>query len=150
MASPMDRTAPHLRKLAVLVMQRRVALGITDKRVAAKRCVLSVTTYSKVEKGEPVTDTSYAKLEAGFGLLSGSCRAVLEGADSITLQDGRQLIDSAQIVRFDPGKLKAELRQAVTRSAGVVAPDLTLGQVDAMYEGLIKQLQEQGVFPNDE
>jgi hypothetical protein len=146
----MDRTATHLRKLAVLVMQRRVALGITDKRVAAKRCVLSVTTYSKVEKGEPVTDTSYAKLEAGFGMLSGSCRAVLEGADSITLQDGRQLIDSAQIVRFDPGKLKAELRQAVTRSAGVVAPDLTLGQVDAMYEGLIKQLQEQGVFPNDE
>jgi hypothetical protein len=146
----MDRTATHLRKLAVLVMQRRVALGITDKRVAAKRCVLSVTTYSKVEKGEPVTDTSYAKLEAGFGMLSGSCRAVLEGADSITLQDGRQLIDSAQIVRFDPGKLKAELRQAVTRSAGVVAPNLTLGQVDAMYEGLIKQLQEQGVFPNDE
>jgi hypothetical protein len=146
----MDRTATHLRKLAVLVMQRRVALGITDKRVAAKRCVLSVTTYSKVEKGEPVTDTSYAKLEAGFGLLSGSCRAVLEGADSITLQDGRRLIESAQIVRFDPGKLKAELRQAVTRSAGVVAPDLTLGQVDAMYEGLIKQLQEQGVFPNDE
>jgi hypothetical protein len=131
-------------------MQRRVALGITDKRVAAKRCVLSVTTYSKVEKGEPVTDTSYAKLEAGFGLLSGSCRAVLEGADSITLQDGRRLIESAQIVRFDPGKLKAELRQAVTRSAGVVAPDLTLGQVDAMYEGLIKQLQEQGVLPNDE
>ena len=150
MAPPQDRTATHLRKLAALVTQRRVALDITDKRVAAKRCVLSVTTYSKIEKGEPVTDTSYAKLEAGFGMLSGSCRAVLDGADSITLRDGTELIESAQIVRFDPGKLKAGLRQAVTRSAGVVAPDLTLGQVDAMYEGMIKALEEQGVFPDEE
>jgi hypothetical protein len=146
----MDRTATHLRKLAALVTQRRVALEITDKRVAAKRCQLSVTTYSKIEKGESVTDTSYAKLEAGFDMLSGSCRAVLDGADSIKLRDGSELVESAQIIRFDPGKLKAGLRQAVTRSAGVVAPGLTLGQVDAMYEGMIKELEEQGVFPDEE
>ncbi len=104
-------------------------------------------TYRKVEGGEPVTDTTYGKVEVGFGMRPGSCRAVLDGADSIFLEDGTELIEGGQITHFDPRRLEDGLRQAFTRSAGLTVPGLTLGEVEAMHRELVRELQEQGILP---
>lgn len=137
MAPTSDDTSRHLRVLAALVTQRRVALGITDKRVAAKRCGLSVTTYSKIEtRAERVLDPSYAKLEAGMGLRSGSCKAVLDGADSITLVDGTELIAGAQVIRHQVSAegLGAELRDGVIDVATATIPQVPLGDARELSE----------------
>ncbi|WP_030569737.1 hypothetical protein [Streptomyces aureocirculatus] len=148
MAPPSDHSSRHLRKLAALVTQRRVALDIRDKRVAAARCGLSVTTYSKVEAGQTVTGTSYGKIEVGFGMRAGSCAAVLQGADSITLEDGTELIEGGQIRDFvDPERFAEASPGALTKSAGLYAPELTLGQIENIHRGFMEELRRKGVLP---
>jgi transcriptional regulator with XRE-family HTH domain len=161
MADTSDGTARHLRKLAALVTQRRIALGITDKRVAATRCGLSVTTYSRVEtREERVTDSTYAKLEAGFGFRPGSCRAVLGGADSITLLDGTELVAGMQIVRgqVSAGEvadgLTEELREGVLDLATGIIPHVPLGEAQEMSkrvaEYALKVLRKRGIIEDSE
>ncbi|MET8826016.1 hypothetical protein ABZX40_13165 [Streptomyces sp. NPDC004610] len=143
-----DNTDRHLQKLAALVTQRRVTLEIRDKRVAAKRCGLSVTTYTKVEVGQRVTDTTYAKIELGFGIRAGSCKAVIDGsADSITLEDGTELIEGAELRKVDADRLTDALPGAVTKSAIATAPGLTGAQMQAISEGIMEELQRLGIIP---
>lgn len=150
MALTSDDTSRHRRRLGSLVTQRRTALGITDKRVAAKRCGFSVTTYTKIENGDSVNAMSYAKLEAGFGMESGSCRAVLDGADSITLDDGTELFVGGRSVNVDRQGLAPALREAVTKWTRLVRPDITLGEDQAMTDGILEELRRSGYLPDSE
>jgi hypothetical protein len=149
MAPTSDDTARHLQKLAALVTQRRVTLGLRSKEAGAKACGLAVMTYRKVEAGQPdVTDTTYGKVEVGYGFRPGSCRAVLEGADSITLKDGTELIESGQIRDFvDPERLAEVTPQALTKSAGLYAPELTLGQIEAISAEFMEEMRRLGILP---
>lgn len=151
MASPPD-TARHLQKLAALVTQRRVALQLKSKEAGAAKCGLSPMTYRKIEAGERVTDTSYAKLEAGYGIRAGCCKAVLDGAsDSITLEDGTELIEGGQIRDFvDPDRLAEALPAAVTKSAILTAPGLTGSEIQALNEGVLEELRRLGILPKAE
>jgi hypothetical protein len=161
MADTSDDTARHLRKLAALVTQRRIALGITDKRVAAARCDLSVTTYSKVEtQAQRVTDSSYAKLEAGFDFRPGSCRAVIDGADSVTLLDGTELVAGMQIVRRQvqagdiTDGLTEELREGFIDLATATIPQVPLGDAQEMgkrvAEYALEVLRKRGIIEDSE
>lgn len=150
MAPPSDDLARHLQKLAALVTQRRAALGLRSKEAGAKACGLAVMTYRKVEDGQPVTATTYNKVEVAYGFRAGSCKAVLDGADSMTLEDGTELIEGGQIRDFvDPDQLADALPGALTRSASLTAPGLTLGQIDEINEGVMKELRRLGILPSD-
>ncbi|MCM8548961.1 hypothetical protein [Streptomyces sp. STCH 565 A] len=144
MASISDDTVRQRRKLGSLVTQRRTMLGITDKRVAAKRCQMSVTTYTKIENGDPVNAMTYRKLEEGFGLQQGACAAVLDGADSVVLQDGQELFVGGRAARVDPQALEPVLRQAITKWTRLVRPDITLGEDQAMSDGVLEELRHRG------
>ncbi|MEU1087695.1 hypothetical protein ACFYPN_15750 [Streptomyces sp. NPDC005576] len=152
MAATPDRTARRLALLAALVTQRRTSLhlGIDE---AARLCDLAPMTYRRVEGGKDnegasaVRATSYAKVETGLGLVPGSCIAVLKGADSIKLVDGGELIAGAQITRPSRDQIASELRDAVSKVAGLHAPELTHGQTDKMTADLMKELQKRGVLP---
>ncbi|MET9012259.1 hypothetical protein ABZX74_15275 [Streptomyces olivaceoviridis] len=154
MTTPSGDAARHLQKLATLVTQRRVALGFASKEAAAEACGISHTTYRKVEGTQDappqrVRDTTYAKLEIGFGFRPGSCKAVLEGAsDSITLEDGTELIEGGQVTRVDPAGLEGILRDAVRSSATLTRPDITLGEVEAMNERIVEDLRRRGILPS--
>ena len=128
--------------------QRRTNLGITDKRVAAKRCSLSVTTYTKIENGDPVNAMSYSKLETGFDMRPGSCRAVLDGAESISLNDGTELFAGGRSVRVDSRQLEPTLRDAITKWTRLVRPDITLGEDQAITDGILEELKQAGFFPD--
>ncbi|MES9522390.1 hypothetical protein [Streptomyces capoamus] len=148
MTTPSGDAARHLQKLAALVVQRRVALGFASKEAAAEACDISHTTYRKIEFGRPVRGTSYAKLELGFGFRPGSIKAVLEGtSDSITLEDGTELIEGGQVTRVDPTALETALRDVVRSSATLTRPDMTLGQVEAMNERIVEELRRRGLLP---
>lgn len=151
MAPSSDDTARHLRKLAALVTQRRVALGLRSKEAGAKRCGIAVMTYRKVEDGQAVTNTSYGKLEIGFGFRPGSCKLVLEGADSITLEDGTELIEGGQIRDFVNSEvLEEEMDRAFDKSAQLVAPHLTVGESQAIKKEMFEYLRARGVLPKSE
>ena len=148
MAAPTDRTTRHLQLLAALVKQRRLALGFSSKEKAADACGLSHVPYRNVEAGRPVSDTTYAKIEARFEFISGSCRAVLDGADSVTLLDGTELIHGGQIIRPSFEELEDEAKQAITVAVRLTAPDLTHRQTEAMTERAVEELRKRGILPS--
>jgi hypothetical protein len=141
----------HLQKLAALVTQRRVALGYGSKEAAAAACGISHMTYRKIEgtKGTPpqrAEDATYAKVDVGFGFRPGSCRAVADGAvDSITLEDGTELIEGGAIRDFV--NLEDEMDRAFDKSAQLTAPHLTLSEARAMKEEMFRQLRDRGALP---
>ncbi|MFI8294483.1 hypothetical protein ACIGCZ_00900 [Streptomyces nigra] len=158
MALTTDETARHLGKLAALVTQRRVTLGLASKEAAAEACGISHMTYRKIEgtRGVPpsvVSAGTYAKLELAFGFRPGSCKAVLDGADSITLEDGTEMIEGGQITRhqIDVDGISEELRREFIDVATVTSPGISLGEADTMsreaVERAVKILQERGVLP---
>jgi DNA-binding XRE family transcriptional regulator len=146
MAHSSDQTARHLQRLAALVAQRRAQLGLT-KEDAAKACGIAYMTYWKIEDAQRVRATTYAKLEVGFGMRAGSCKAVLDGADSITLDDGTELIEGGQIKRLDLDTLREVIPDAVTRSAMLVAPELTGRQIQELGERVVEDLRRRGRLP---
>ncbi|NUO43709.1 MAG: hypothetical protein HOV82_16930 [Streptomyces sp.] len=156
MAYTSGDVARHLQKLAALVTQRRVALGIRSKEAAADACGLSHMTYRKVEgtRGvapQRVSDATYAKIEVGLQIRAGACRAVAEGeADSIVLEDGTELIEGGQIRNAaNSGRLEEEVDRAFDKSAQLTAPHLTLSEAKAMKEEMFRELRERGVLKSE-
>ncbi|MFJ6066517.1 helix-turn-helix domain-containing protein [Streptomyces tendae] len=147
MAPPSDQTARHLQKLAALVTQRRAQLRLSQEK-AAKTCGMAYMTYRKIENGESVYASTYAKLEVGFAMRAGSCKAVLDGGDSITLEDGTELIEGGRITPLDPATLEEGLREAITKGATLTAPNLTLGEVQAINERVVEELRRRGILPS--
>lgn len=148
MAAPSDRTTSHLQLLAALVKQRRLALGFSSKEKAADACGLSHVPYRNVEAGRTASDTTYAKIEARFEFISGSCRAVLDGADSVKLLDGTELIHGGQITRPSFEELEDGAKQAITVAVRLTAPDLTHRQTEAMTERAVEELRKRGILPS--
>ncbi|MDT0476200.1 hypothetical protein RM863_29155 [Streptomyces sp. DSM 41014] len=125
-------------------------LGITDKRDAAKRCSISVTTYTKIENGDSVNPLSYAKLEAGFELRGGATRAVLDGEESLALEDGGEIYVGGRSARVDLQGLEPAVREAVTKWARLVRPDITLGEDQAMTDGVLEELRRHGFLSDSD
>lgn len=152
MAHTSGDTDRHLQRLATLVRQRRVALGFASKEAAADACGISHTTYRKVEGTETadpqrVRDTTYTKLDTGLGFRPGSSKAVADGAaDSITLNDGTELIEGGAIRDFKSADLEDELDRAFDKSAQLTAPHLTLSEARALKEEMFRQLRERGTL----
>jgi transcriptional regulator with XRE-family HTH domain len=146
MATTTDETTRQLRLLAALVRQRRVALGFSSQDKAAEACGLSHMTYRHVESGRSVSDSTYAKVESRFGFLAGSCRAVVDGADSIKLEDGAELFAGA-ISRPAMDGLADDLKSAITSAASLTAPELTLRQAQEMTEKVVEELRRRGYLP---
>ncbi|MFB6805396.1 hypothetical protein [Streptomyces sp. NPDC056387] len=147
MAAAIETPTDQQTLLGVLVRQRRVALGYTQAQ-GSKACDLSGQTYWNIEHGRPVSATTYAKVEHGYGMRAGSCRAVLEGADSITLDDGTELIAGGQIQRADEGEIADDIRTAVNSVARLTAPDLSHRQTEEMTAKVMDVLRKRGFFPD--
>lgn len=149
MAAPLESTNHQLRLLGDLVKQRRIALGYKSKETGAAACGLSHAPYRDVENGtRAVSAASYTKIENGFSFRAGSCRAVLDGADSIRLTDGTELIHGGQITRPSLEEATAGVRAAVDTAARLTAPDLTHRQTEAMTEQVVEELKRIGILPS--
>jgi transcriptional regulator with XRE-family HTH domain len=145
MAAPHDRAA-HRQRLAALITQRRAALG-WSKETSADKAGISYTTYTRVEEGQNVQAMSYAKIEAAFALVPGSCRAVLDGAHSITLTDGTELLLGSKITPLTPDMLEAEVQQAVTNAAIGTLPETTGEKIREISDQVIEHLRKRGILP---
>lgn len=145
--APTDRLTHQMQLLSTLVTRQRVALGYPSKEKAAEACGLSHMTYRAVEAGRPVSDLTYTKIEAGFGLLPGSCQAVLDGADSVKLQDGGELIAEARSSRPSVEAVDAEAKAAIQIAIGITTPDMTMGTAQQLSERALEELRKRGLLP---
>lgn len=146
MAATTQTPTDRLALLGILVRQRRVALGFTQLQ-GAKACDVSNQTYVNVEHGRSVSRTTYAKIEQGYAMQAGSCQAVAQGSDSITLLDGSELIAGAQIQRVPTDDLADDIRAAINSAARLTLPDATHRQTEEMTEKVFEELRRRGVLP---
>lgn len=147
MVAPSDSAARQLKLLGELVMQRRIALKIGSKEKAADRCGLSHVPYRNVEAGRSASDTTYAKIEKGFGILPGSLKAVIDGADSVPLADGTELIHGGRISHPTLESVDAEAKEAIAKAVGLTTPELTFTQAEAISARAIEELRKRGILP---
>ncbi|WP_330173063.1 hypothetical protein OG875_05290 [Streptomyces sp. NBC_01498] len=149
MAAPTDHDSHRRRILGELVKQQRRALGYSSKEKAAEAVGLSHVPYRNVENGLAVSDLTYTKVELAFGLLPGSCRAFLDGADSIKLTDGGELIPGA---RSWPSlaDIDARAREAIQAAVEVTAPDLSVGQAKELALKALEELRKRDLLPKPE
>lgn len=91
MAPTGDPLAKRRALLGALLTQRRTQLGWTKKQVR-QESGMTVDTFMRLESGQTVHDQTYAKIEGGFGFVPGACQAVLDGAVSMPLLDGGEVV----------------------------------------------------------
>lgn len=147
MAAPTHSAAPQLELLGTLVTQQRLALGYRSKEKAAAAIGLSHVPYRNVENGKSAGALTYQKIETGFGMVAGSCQAVLDGADSIRLIDGGELIDGARSYRLTPQDAESKANAAIEEAIAVTAPDISVGQANRIKALAVEGLRQRGVLP---
>lgn len=149
MASPTDPATEHRQRLAALVAQRRAQLRL-KKQDAAASCGLSYMTYWKIEDGQPVRSSSYAKVDVGLNFRAGSCLAVINGtSSSVVLEDGTELIAGGAIRDFKTAGLEEEMDRAFDKSAQLTVPGLTLSEAQALKAEMFRELRERGVLKSE-
>lgn len=148
MALTSDRRNDHLRRLGVLVQQRRAVLSWSIAK-AAEEAGIAYMTYQRVERAQGVQQSTYAKLEKAFGFQAGACRAVLDGATSIVLLDGSEIVEGGRLTPIRPEDLAEEVRDAVTSATIATAPGLTGSEIKALNDQVVQELRRRGILSDD-
>lgn len=146
MAVPNDPAALSLQRLARLTQQRRAALHWSMEKVAQEAGVTFVT-YSRIEKAQTVRAGTLAKVERALDFQPSSCRAVLDGATSIHLTDGTELLDGGQIRTAPAEGMPDAVRAAVTNAMIAMAPDATGRDIKEAGDLVVEDLRRRGFFP---
>ncbi len=123
-----------LQRLASLIIKRRSELNL-HKVDVARRAGLQVNTYSKVEDGLPVRETTYTKIEPVLEWAAGSCLDILGGAAAATLVE-----PATPTAVFSP--VRAE---DLAEDVGDVVQDAAVAISDTMTAAEIRELKRQVV-----
>lgn len=133
-------------RLAKLVRKRRVELGM-NKIDVARAAETTITTYGKIEAGEPVRDVTYAKAERVLGWPLGTCKEILDGAtDAATVETSQ--IPGRVIVTMPQGALEDDIKRAV-QDVMVGGTDLPAPEIRRINAEVIELLRERGVLPEE-
>lgn len=132
-----------LKRLAALVHQRRLELGM-DKIEVARAADLTITTYGKIETGQSVRDTSYGKLEPVFYWAPGTCLDVLNGATAPAVIS--EHVGHAETSPVLPGDLADDIGDVVQDAAIHVADTLTASQIRELKLRVVETLRERGIL----
>lgn len=138
------KDAVALARLATLVTKRRLELGM-DKIDVARAADLTITTYSKIEAGLSVRDTSYGKLEAALNWAPRSCLDILAGADGPTLLT--EHVGPAATSPVFTEDLAADVASAVQDAAIHVSDTLSAPDIRRLKAEVVRLLRERGILP---
>lgn len=138
----MDRHR-DLDRLARVATQRRHELGLARNKAAAE-IGISKDTWKRLERGEPIREINYGKIDGALGWAIGSCVAVAEGGDPIPIEASG---DDAVIAHVPVEGLQGEVQDAVAVAAVVTTPDLTAREIKALSDQIVEELRKRGILP---
>ncbi|KOT94563.1 hypothetical protein ADK70_12790 [Streptomyces rimosus subsp. pseudoverticillatus] len=144
MASPTD-----LDRLARYVKQRRLEMNLA-RLLAANAAGMSKDTWARVERGQPVREMNYAKIDKVLEWAPGSCVSVASGQEPVPLTGelapghyGAKVTESA-----DAGADVAAVVRRVVESASIAMTDhLTAQEIRDLSARIAADLKEEGVIP---
>lgn len=136
----MDR---DLDRLARVATQRRHELGLARNKAAAE-IGISKDTWKRLERGEPIREMNYGKIDGALGWAVGSCVAVAEGGDPIPIEAS----SDEDVIAYVPVEgLQSELPDAVAVAAVLTTPDLTAREIKALSDQIAEELRKRGILP---
>lgn len=139
-----DSTRDHER-LAVLARKRRADLGLALNDDNAKAGGVSKGTWQRIEKGLPIRDTNYVKIDGLMRWAPGSCIAVIEGRDPVPVDDipGAPNAQKSAIPRE---AVEGEARDVVQLALIATAKGTTVEEIREMSERVVRDLRERGLI----
>ncbi|WP_394436169.1 helix-turn-helix domain-containing protein [Streptomyces sp. SGAir0957] len=137
---------PDLERLAAQVRQRRATLGLNLEPAAAS-VGMSKDTWKKVEAGQKVRDTSYARVEKALQWAPGSIGRILAGKQPITAsksQGGAD--DDTRLSTIPKPELERAVGDAVQAAAMRTKGSLTADEILELNDRVLQELRERGIL----
>jgi hypothetical protein len=132
-------------RLATLARRRRAELGLALNDVNAKAGGLSNRTWQRVEKGLPIRETNYVKVDNLLRWAPGSCLKILDGGDPVPVED----VEDAPGAQTSPVPKEAvdeEARDVVQLALIATAKGTTAEEIREMSERVVRDLRERGLL----
>ncbi len=132
-------------RLAKIARRRRAGLGLAlnDKNAAAGG--LSNRTWQRVEKGLPIRETNYVKIDGLLHWAPGSCIATLEGGEPVPVEQVASNPEG-QKSPLPPEVLDAEARDVVQLALIATARGTPAEEIREMSERVVRDLRERGLI----
>ncbi|MFE1205705.1 hypothetical protein ACFW5V_28875 [Streptomyces sp. NPDC058762] len=127
----LDRLAPRVKAHRMELYPSRLA--------AAREAGISKDTWQRVEEGEEVRESTYAKVDKALGWAIGSCLLIAEGGNPVLAGD-----DIAATGAPAAPATAEEARRAVFDAARTTLPDAPIGELDAFSDELVEILRRLG------
>jgi hypothetical protein len=132
------------KRLATTAKRRRAELGLALNDVNSAAGGLSNRTWQRVEKGLPIRDTNYVKIDALLGWTPGSCLRILEGGDATPALEGAEVeLQTSRVSREDVGQ---QARDTVQLALIATAKGTSAEEIRAMSERVVQDLRERGLI----
>jgi len=138
---------PDLARLAEMAKRRRADLGLALTDATAKAAGFSKGTWQRVERGLPIRETNYVKIDGALQWAPGSCIAVTKGGEPTPVDDMKDP-DAAEVQKspMPPEVIDEEARDVVQLALIATAKGTTAEEIREMSERVVRDLRERGLI----
>lgn len=131
-------------RLAAVARERRIKLSLALNDANAKAAGTSKGTWQRVERGEAIRATNYAKIDQLLGWAPGSCIAVLEGREPIASRPAEQA--GVDISERPVRDLDKEARDVIRLAMIATTSGLTAEEIREFSDRAVHDLKEHGLI----
>lgn len=115
----------------------------TSRLAAATAAGISKDTWHRVEEGEEVRESTYAKIDRALNWATGSCMTIAEGGPPVFADQ-----PAASPPAADARLTEEQAREMAWDTAKETLPTAPLGELQAFVEGLVENLRRAGIVTN--
>ncbi|MFD9192928.1 hypothetical protein ACFWCA_32540 [Streptomyces phaeochromogenes] len=133
-------------KLAKLAKRRRAELGLALNDANAKAGGLSNRTWQRVEKGLPIRETNYVKIDGLLKWAPGSCIVILEGGEPVPVTEVADAPGGSMKSPLPDDVLDNKARDVVQLALIATAKGSTAEEIREQSERVVRDLRESGII----
>lgn len=134
-------------RLAAMARRRRAELGLALTDATAQAGGTSKGTWQRVEKGHPIRETNYVKVDGLLRWAPGSCVRILDGAEPVPVEEMKD--SAAAGGQKSPLSMEAadeEARRVVQLALIATAKGTTAEEIVEQSERVVRDLREHGLI----
>lgn len=136
---------PDFARLAKLARERRLQLHIALTDATAKAGGTSKGPWQRVERGEPIREANYAKIDALISWAPNSCKRVLAGGDPVPVTPADADPEAVKAT-VRPEMVDAKAREVLQLAAIATLKGATAEEIVAFSERAAEDLRKSGLI----
>lgn len=119
-----------------------------SRLAAAQAAGISKDTWQRVEEGDEVRPSTYAKIDRALGWATGGCTSIAEGGEPVLVD--RPGAGAGGATSPPTPLTPTGARQAVFEAAREALPAAAIGDLDTFSERLVDILRKAGAVKDDD